>query len=669
MANVGSLVVDLRANSAAFVAEMEKSRTATERLSRNVEAGMSRVGTAFQSASRFIQGFAGALSVGAVIEFSRASVAAVGGLADLAAQLGISAEALQVYRFAANTGGASAEQLETALIRLGDTIGNAARGNAEAIASFDRLGVRILDVAGNIRPTEAILEDIARALAATEDPARRVAAANDLFGRSGARLIPMLSDLAGGYDQLRGAAERAGQVVSADIVERTKRLADAWAATQTSLRNIAATVATPAFEAFARVMEHAARGAEVVRLLLNGGSISELQQLSERVAGLRENIRQEQTILDGLTNRPQAERDDLRQWIEFRRSRVENFQRELAAAQARLNELRPPAAPGDSNPPASGNPPRGSGAAARATEADRFGESLERLQRQIDPVYRLEREYAEQRQILDEAFNSGAFTVERYGERVSQLNARYDEARKSALGVADGAARATDRTGELIQAFEGFGRSSAKTIADMVVGLDQANFSIGRLIQTLASGILEKLIYERITGPLTRAAGGFFDSLLGNAFSFLGGGKSAAFAGVPAGVTSVAVGHSGGVGREIGRSRVVDAMAFAGAPRFHSGKAPWGAGEMPAIIRPEESVLTPGQMRALGPRGDVVVNVIDQRGAGAPPVETRSSTGPNGERTIDLFIGERVNRNADNGGLDKAMQRNFGVARTPTRRS
>lgn len=669
MANIGELSVDLKLGIASLIQNTERSRGAFEQIARSAETTSGRVQRALEGANRVVAALGASLSVGAIVEFSRASVAAVGGLADLAAQLGISAEALQVYRFAANTGGASAEQLETALIRLGDTIGNAARGNAEAIASFDRLGVRILDVAGNIRPTEAILEDIARALAATEDPARRVAAANDLFGRSGARLIPMLSDLAGGYDQMRAAAERAGQVVSTDLVDRTKRLADSWAAISSRLTNIAAIVATPAFERFARVLEWADRGIQMIDIIVNGGSISEIQQLTERITGLRNNLEFAQSVLAGLMNRPADERENLFSSIERRREEVRVLGEEIATAEARLNQLRPRPPAGASNPPASGTPPRGSGVAARATEADRFGESLERLQRQIDPVYRLEREYAEQRQILDEAFNTGAFTVERYGERVSQLNARYDEARKSALGVADGAARATDRTGELIQAFEGFGRSSAKTIADMVVGLDQANFSIGRLIQTLASGILEKLIYERITGPLTRAAGGFFDSLLGNAFSFLGGGKSAAFAGVPAGVTSVAVGHSGGVGREIGRSRVVDAMAFAGAPRFHSGKAPWGAGEMPAIIRPEESVLTPGQMRALGPRGDVSIEIIDQRGAGAPPVKTEHGTGPDGRRLIRMTIQSETRTGIEQGAFDRSLASNFGVARTPTRRS
>ncbi|MEW6670231.1 MAG: hypothetical protein AB1427_00925 [Thermodesulfobacteriota bacterium] len=55
--------------------------------------------------------------------------------------------------------------------------------------------------------------------------------------------------------------------------------------------------------------------------------------------------------------------------------------------------------------------------------------------------------------------------------------------------------------------------------------------------------------------------------------------------------------HSGGMMSEPGQVRYVPSILFAGAPRFHSGIGP---GERPAIIRDDEGVFTPGQMKALG---------------------------------------------------------------------
>ena len=56
--------------------------------------------------------------------------------------------------------------------------------------------------------------------------------------------------------------------------------------------------------------------------------------------------------------------------------------------------------------------------------------------------------------------------------------------------------------------------------------------------------------------------------------------------------------HSGGiVGSEGGPARMIPAHLFDGADRLHSGIGP---GERPVIIRNDEGVFTPGQMRALG---------------------------------------------------------------------
>lgn len=59
--------------------------------------------------------------------------------------------------------------------------------------------------------------------------------------------------------------------------------------------------------------------------------------------------------------------------------------------------------------------------------------------------------------------------------------------------------------------------------------------------------------------------------------------------------------HTGGVpATDTSVARSVHPSLFANAPRFHTGI---GAGERPAIIRNDEAVLTPGQMRMLSPAG------------------------------------------------------------------
>ena len=63
--------------------------------------------------------------------------------------------------------------------------------------------------------------------------------------------------------------------------------------------------------------------------------------------------------------------------------------------------------------------------------------------------------------------------------------------------------------------------------------------------------------------------------------------------------------HSGGLMSESGPTRHVPAMSFANAPRYHDGFAP---DEIPAILKRDEGVFTPGQMKALG-NSSLTINV------------------------------------------------------------
>jgi hypothetical protein len=89
----------------------------------------------------------------------------------------------------------------------------------------------------------------------------------------------------------------------------------------------------------------------------------------------------------------------------------------------------------------------------------------------------------------------------------------------------------------------------------------------------------------------------------GSFFSSLFGGKSSGATPLPGSADFIGptLNHTGyGPGDPAGPTRYVHPAHFNDAPRFHSGIGP---GERAAIIRTDESVLTPGQMKALGNGG------------------------------------------------------------------
>ena len=83
--------------------------------------------------------------------------------------------------------------------------------------------------------------------------------------------------------------------------------------------------------------------------------------------------------------------------------------------------------------------------------------------------------------------------------------------------------------------------------------------------------------------------------------SLIGGGSAPGYAIAPTGATGYggAAGgyHRGGMADEPTFYRIVPRHAFLDAPRYHGGIGP---GEKAAIIRNDEGVFTPGQMKALG---------------------------------------------------------------------
>jgi len=119
--------------------------------------------------------------------------------------------------------------------------------------------------------------------------------------------------------------------------------------------------------------------------------------------------------------------------------------------------------------------------------------------------------------------------------------------------------------------------------------------------------------------------------------------------------------HGGGMMDEPSGVRSVHPAAFMNAPRFHSGIGP---DEMPAIIRRDEGVFTPGQMRAMGAMGaggSTQVNVYNQ--ADNSSVKT-SKRRQGGIEITDVII-STVGKHMANGGFDGQLRARTGTQVQP----
>ena len=193
------------------------------------DKGLTRVKSGMRQASALALGLAGAVvTVSSVVVKAAVDTAHLADEhAKAAKRVGVTAEEMQELAYAAQISGAEMTDVETGLRRLAANAADAAAGTGEATESFKALGVAVTDANGEQRGQLELLTDIAGKMAGIDNEARKVALAQDIFGRSGAKLLPLLNEGAGGIDRLRARARELGLVIGNEAAAESEAFVDA----------------------------------------------------------------------------------------------------------------------------------------------------------------------------------------------------------------------------------------------------------------------------------------------------------------------------------------------------------------------------------------------------------------------------------------------------------
>jgi hypothetical protein len=127
-------------------------------------------------------------------------------LGNTADKLGVSFEFIQVLEEAGNRSGVSIESVSSAFGKLQKTLAGADEESKAATEALAKLGIAFTDLE-NLSPEEQI-RLIGEQLQGIDDPAKRTAAAMQIFGKSGADLLPFFANLkpaANDIERLGGA--------------------------------------------------------------------------------------------------------------------------------------------------------------------------------------------------------------------------------------------------------------------------------------------------------------------------------------------------------------------------------------------------------------------------------------------------------------------------------
>ena len=140
----------------------------------------------------------------------------------LSQKTGVSVEALTALDYAAKLSDVTTEGLTKALQKLSVAMFDTQVNGEEGSAALKALGVSATDAHGQIRPTEAVLLDLAEKFARMPDGADKAALAVKLFGKEGLAIIPFLNQGREGIAALMEEAQRLGLVMSEDVARASE---------------------------------------------------------------------------------------------------------------------------------------------------------------------------------------------------------------------------------------------------------------------------------------------------------------------------------------------------------------------------------------------------------------------------------------------------------------
>ena len=170
---------------------------------------------------------AGAMALRAFVNFASEQLKMADAMGKLSTKLQISTTALQTFRFAGEQSGETFQTMDNNLIKFAKNLGEAQTGIGLAKRELEILGIELEDSSGNFKSHEQILNEVADAYKNMDNPARKMASAMALFGRSGHVMVNMLSDGSEGLKDLRKQLVSTGGIIKESFIRDAEDANDA----------------------------------------------------------------------------------------------------------------------------------------------------------------------------------------------------------------------------------------------------------------------------------------------------------------------------------------------------------------------------------------------------------------------------------------------------------
>ncbi len=202
---------------------------------KGIGANMQRMGATFRKVGIGMAA-AGIAIAGGLFAMAKKTADAGDEIAKMAKRTGFATEALSELKHVAELSGTELGSIEKATKRMSKAIIDAGDGLETYTRAFDKLGLNIADLMA-MSPEEQFWA-ISSALADLEDHTLKVAIAQEVFGRAGTQLLPMLEEGAEGIAAMRQEAHDLGIIFDEEAAREAEEFKDSLTRLETSLQGV-----------------------------------------------------------------------------------------------------------------------------------------------------------------------------------------------------------------------------------------------------------------------------------------------------------------------------------------------------------------------------------------------------------------------------------------------
>lgn len=309
MADLGELKAKITAETGQFVKDVDKAGDSVKGLGKETGKGSKEVAGGFKGMSSAVQVAAkafvalGLLKVAAdLAKLTVETFNQIDANAKLARQMGITNTELATLSRAADLSGISIGELENQSRKLNQALVDATEGAGPAADAFNKLGLNAEDIIDLDMQTQ--LETLGRAFEGIESRAQRASIANDIFGRSGGRMLVLLEEAEATFGRASSEVDAFGlgldELDTRNIEAVNDNISSMKAAFEGISQQFAATVAPAILNATNALLGF------ITKLAESNREYNEFQRASQRVGTDAE--QQEDRLLQLLGQRTNAQR-------------------------------------------------------------------------------------------------------------------------------------------------------------------------------------------------------------------------------------------------------------------------------------------------------------------------------------------------------------------------